>query len=367
MSASASAAAPRGGAAWWRGKRVFVTGHTGFKGAWLSLWLTRWGAEVTGLSLAPPTKPSLFDEAEIAKRMTSHIGDIRDADLVKRLIAEAKPEIVLHLAAQPLVRLSYREPAETYATNVMGTIHVLEAVRATPSVKAVVSVTSDKCYENREWPWGYRENDPMGGHDPYSSSKGACEIVIASWRKSFFSAPDSARIASVRAGNVIGGGDWAEDRLVPDILRAFEADQPVVIRNPGATRPWQHVLEPIGAYLRIAEHLYEDGHDWAEGWNFACDGDDIRPVGYIVDRMVKLYGGTARWELDKDGHVHEAHALSLDCSKARQRLGWRPTWRLDRTLERIVEWSQRRLAGEPVGALSEAEIDLFLADMAARP
>ncbi|MBD8555576.1 CDP-glucose 4,6-dehydratase [Rhizobium sp. CFBP 8762] len=353
-------------ASWWRGKKVFLTGHTGFKGSWLSLWLTHWGAEVTGLSLTPPTQPSHFDEAGIAKRMKSLVGDIRDADVVKQAMMEAEPEIVLHLGAQALVRKSYINPTETYATNVMGTVHVLEAVRATPSVKAVVAVTSDKCYENSEWPWGYRENDPMGGHDPYSSSKGACELVIASWRKSFFTAPDAPQVASVRAGNVIGGGDWAEDRLIPDILRAFEQSQPVIVRNPSATRPWQHVLEPIGAYLRIAEHLYEEGSAWAEGWNFACDPDDIRSVGYIVDRMVELYGGDARWELEKDAQAHEAHSLALDCSKARQRLGWRPTWRLDRTLERIVDWSHRRRAGENVGSLSESEIDLFLADMAAR-
>jgi CDP-glucose 4,6-dehydratase len=346
----------------WSGKRVFITGHTGFKGAWLSLWLKRCGAVIKGYALAPPSQPSLFEEAEVADGMESQIGDVRDYETLLASIQAFRPEIVLHMAAQPLVRLSYRDPIGTYATNVMGTVHLLEAVRHTAGVKAAVSVTSDKAYENNEWPWGYRESDPMGGHDPYSSSKGCAELVTTAWRRSYFSGPDTLNLASGRAGNVIGGGDWAEDRLVPDILEAFSTGKPAMIRNPMATRPWQHVLEPLHGYLCVAERLYEDGGDWAGGWNFGPAPSDIRPVSWIVERMVSLWGDGARWELVGGEQPHEAFALSLDCSKARQRLGWEPAWPLDTALRRIVAWQKARLAGESVRKLCEREIGEYAAN-----
>jgi CDP-glucose 4,6-dehydratase len=350
-------------AGFWTNRRVFVTGHTGFKGSWLTMWLKRWGAEVKGYALAPPSAPSLFDEAAVGDGIDSEIGDIRDYDRVLRSMREFRPEVVFHLAAQPLVRLSYDDPIGTYATNVLGTVHVMEAARHVPGVAAFVSVTSDKCYENREWVWGYREDDPMGGHDPYSSSKGCAELVTSAWRRSYFHDPKGLQMASGRAGNVIGGGDWAADRLIPDILRAFDAGAPVTIRNPRATRPWQHVLEPLGGYIAIAEKLCgEDGAAWAQGWNFGPDPRDVRPVDWIVDHMVEAWGGNARWQLTQDAQPHEAHSLALDCSKARLRLGWTPTWPLETALARIVDWSKQRLDGQSVRKLCEDEIDAYLAD-----
>jgi CDP-glucose 4,6-dehydratase len=272
----------------WRGKRVLITGHTGFKGGWLSLWLQSLGAELQGLALAPPTTPSLFVKAMVGAGMASAIGDIRDYETVHACMAAFKPEIVIHMAAQPLVRLSYTEPVATYATNVMGTVHVLEAARHAGSVRAVVNVTTDKCYENREWVWGYREDEPMGGYDPYSNSKGCSELITSAYRRSFFQHSGIA-LGSARAGNVIGGGDWAADRLVPDILRAFERGEPVVIRNPTATRPWQHVLEPLSGYLALAEQLFQHGQAFAEAWNFGPRDEDARPVGWIVKKMADLW------------------------------------------------------------------------------
>ncbi|OQW86958.1 MAG: CDP-glucose 4,6-dehydratase [Rhodoferax ferrireducens] len=322
----------------WRGKRVLLTGHTGFKGSWLSLWLQSLGVQVHGLALAPPTTPNLFTVAQVASGMASHtIGDIRDLVTVQQAMQSAQPDIVIHMAAQPLVRLSYAEPVETYATNVMGTVHVLESARHTPSVKSIVVVTTDKCYENKEWAWGYRENEPMGGHDPYSNSKGCAELVTSAYRNSFLQSGGVA-VASARAGNVIGGGDWAADRLVPDILRAFEANQPVVIRNPHATRPWQHVLEPLSGYLTLAEHLYLDGQAFAEGWNFGPQDDDAKPVQWIVECMVTHWGNDASWQQDGSTHPHEAGYLKLDISKAKARLGWQPRWPLTTALEKIAAW-----------------------------
>ena len=322
----------------WKGKRVFLTGHTGFKGSWLSVWLQSMGAVVKGYSLEPPTQPSLFNEAKIANHMESEIGDIRDLATVKKSMVDFNPDILLHMAAQPLVRLSYAEPLETYSTNVMGTANVLEAARSCGNLKAIVSVTTDKCYENREWEWGYREYEPMGGHDPYSSSKGCAELVSSAYRRSFFYEKDAAALATGRAGNVIGGGDWADDRLIPDILRAFEKAQPVVIRNPLSTRPWQHVLEPLSGYLVLAEHLFDHGQDYAEAFNFGPKEDDCQPVNWILDKMVGYWGEGASWELDKNNNPHEAGFLKLDCSKAAMRLGWKPTWELDTTLQLIVNW-----------------------------
>ena len=322
----------------WRSKRVFLTGHTGFKGGWLSLWLQSMGVELHGLALEPPTTPSLFSVAQVSGDMACHtVGDIRDLATVQKAMQAAQPEIVIHMAAQPLVRLSYALPVETYATNIMGTVHVLEAARHASSVKAVVVVTTDKCYENNEWAWGYRENEPMGGHDPYSNSKGCAELVTSAYRRSFLQRKGVA-VATARAGNVIGGGDWAADRLVPDILRAFEKNQPVVIRNPHATRPWQHVLEPLSGYLSLAEHLYTHGHTFAEGWNFGPKDDDARPVTWIVEHMAKQWGNGASWKQDGGTHLHEANYLKLDISKAKARLGWQPRWDLTHSLGKIVEW-----------------------------
>jgi len=342
----------------WRGKRVLLTGHTGFKGSWLSLWLQSMGAELQGLALDPPTTPSLFTEAQVAKGMSSQIGDIRDLETVRACMMAFQPEIVIHMAAQPLVRLSYHEPVATYATNVMGTVHVLEAARQTASVRAIVNVTTDKCYENREWVWGYREDEPMGGFDPYSNSKGCAELVTSSYRRSFFQQGQIA-LASARAGNVIGGGDWAADRLVPDILRAFERGEPVVIRNPHSTRPWQHVLEPLSGYLALAERLYTEGQSWAEGWNFGPQDDDARPVQWIVEHLVASWGRGASWRLDGGDHPHEAGYLKLDISKVKARMGWRPRWDLGTALEKITVWHQAWLAKDDVRALCLQQIQHY--------
>jgi len=346
----------------WHGKKVFVTGHTGFKGSWLCLWLQSLGAEVGGLSLEPPTNPNLFVEADVASNMNSTIGDIRCFETVYNALLAFQPEIVIHMAAQPLVRLSYSEPVETYATNVMGTVHLLEAIRKLGNVKAVVNVTTDKCYENKEWAWGYRENEPMGGYDPYSNSKGCSELVTSSYRNSFFQHSITA-LASARAGNVIGGGDWAVDRLIPDILNACEIGKPVVIRNPSATRPWQHVLEPLSGYLWLAEKLYTEGQKFAEAWNFGPKDEDAQPVQWIVEHMVSLWGENASWSLDGSVHPHEAAFLKLDISKAKSRLGWQPRWPLPQALEKIVTWQRARSQGLSVRDLCVRQINEFTASI----
>lgn len=349
--------------AFWQGKRVFLTGHTGFKGGWLSLWLQQLGADVTGYALEAPTTPSLFEVADVARGMQSIIGDVRDGDAVKRAMAAARPDIVIHMAAQPLVRYSYANPVETYSTNVMGVVHVLEAVRATPGVRAVVNVTSDKCYENREWPWGYRENEAMGGYDPYSNSKGCAELVTAGYRSSFFHADKYAEhgvaLGSGRAGNVIGGGDWALDRLIPDMLRAIGAGEPVMIRNPHAIRPWQHVLEPLSGYLTLAENLYTAGPVHAEGWNFGPHDTDAKPVEWIIERMTQEWGAGASWSLDGQDHPHEATYLKLDCSKARGQLGWHPRWDIGQTIAKIVEWHKACDQGADMRAMTLAQIATY--------
>ena len=328
----------------WKSKKVFITGHTGFKGSWLSLWLQEMGAVVKGYALEPNTIPNLFTQANVGNNMDSEIGDITDLNHITESMKSFNPEVLIHMAAQPLVRLSYQEPALTYATNVMGTVNVLEAARKCSNLKAIVSVTTDKCYENKEWAWGYRENEPMGGHDPYSSSKGCAELVTAAYRKSFFNDENSAFLASARAGNVIGGGDWSDDRLIPDILRAFEKNEPVIVRNPLSTRPWQHALEPISGYLVLAQHLFEEGSNVAEGWNFGPKDEDCKPVSWILDKMVTNWGNGASWELDKNNNPHEAGYLKLDCSKAALRLNWHPKWNLNYTLESIINWHQNYLA-----------------------
>ncbi|HCE67772.1 MAG: CDP-glucose 4,6-dehydratase [Geobacteraceae bacterium GWC2_55_20] len=328
----------------WHGKRVFITGHTGFKGSWLCLLLNRLGAEVTGYALDPPTDPSLFELARIGELVTSITADVRDGERLAAEMAGAVPEIVIHMAAQPLVRDSYKIPVETYSTNVMGTVNLLEAVRHTPGIRAVVNVTTDKVYENREWAWGYRENEPFGGHDPYSNSKACSELVTAAYRSSYFNPSEYARHgvapATARAGNVIGGGDWAGDRLIPDILRAVLAGEPVSIRNPRAIRPWQHVLEPLSGYLLLAQKLFEKGPEYATGWNFGPSDEDARPVEWLAGRICELWGEQAAYRIDDGIHPHEAHYLKLDCSKVRAELGWRPRWGLEKALESIVVWTR---------------------------
>jgi CDP-glucose 4,6-dehydratase len=322
----------------WRGRRVLVTGHTGFKGAWLTLWLTELGADVTGLSDGIPTEPSLYEQADVARGITDLRVDVRDAPAVDDAFSQVEPEVVLHLAAQSLVRRSFRDPRDTYSTNVMGTVNVLEAARRTPTVRAVVNVTSDKCYDNRELRRPFVESDPMGGHDPYSSSKGCAELVSDAFLRSYFALPDSpVRVASARAGNVIGGGDWSEDRLVPDILRGALHGREIAIRNPGAVRPWQHVLNPLSGYLRLAQALLE-GPDAQGGWNFGPAGDDVQPVSWIVDRVRERWPDDLRVVIDDRPHPHEAGYLALDSSKARRRLRWAPAWDLAAGLDATVAW-----------------------------
>lgn len=345
----------------WQGRRVFVTGHTGFKGGWLSLWLQSLGAEVTGYSLAPPTQPNLFELARVGNGMRSVIADVRDLPSLTEAMARARPEVVFHLAAQPLVRASYRDPVETYAVNVMGTVHVLEAVRATPGVRAVVCVTSDKCYDNAGANRPFRESDPMGGGDPYSSSKGCAELVCSAYRHSFLepSAVDAApraRLATVRAGNVVGGGDWALDRLVPDVIRAFECGQPARIRRADAIRPWQHVLEPLRGYLLLAQRLLDGEGDFAEGWNFGPLPEDTRTVRWVVDRLSKAWGDGARWQSDPGPNPPEAGWLALDISKARGRLGWEPRITLEEALEMVVAWHRLHRAGADMREVTLAQI-----------
>ena len=350
--------------AFWRGKTVLITGHTGFKGGWLSLWLQSLDANVVGYSLSPPTDPSLFELAHVGDGMTSIAGDVRELEHLQSIITQHRPEIIIHMAAQSLVRHSYANPVETYATNVMGTVNLLEAIRQVGGVKAVINVTSDKCYENREWVWGYRENEPMGGYDPYSNSKGCAELATSAFRNSFFSAVDFQRhgvgLASVRAGNVIGGGDWAPDRLLPDIMHAIAAGQPVVIRSPQAIRPWQHVLEPLSGYLQLAQKLYEEGPVWAEAWNFGPNDEDAKPVQWLVEHLIKKWGDGASWNRDTNPQPHEAHYLKLDCSKAKMRLKWVPRWSLDTALDAIVEWQRAYLQQADMRLLTLQQIKTYM-------
>lgn len=351
----------------WTGKRVLITGHTGFKGGWLALWLQDLGAQVIGLAVDPPTDPSLFELGHVGEGMVSRYGDVRDFRVVLEAFERHQPEIVFHLAAQPIVRTSYESPVETIETNVMGTVHVLEAMRQVKSVRAGVFVTSDKCYENTESElWGYRETDAIGGRDPYSSSKGGAELMVSAYRRSFFSAKEGTSperaVATVRAGNVIGGGDWADDRLIPDMVRAFSEGRPVHIRRPDSIRPWQHVLDPLSGYLQIAQSLWEDeGQRYAEAWNFAPRERDAKPVGYVVRQMAERWGDGASAILDEGTHPHEATYLRLDCSKARVRLGWTSRLSLDEALAWTVDWYQAVLEGKDARAMTLQQIHQFRA------
>lgn len=342
----------------WRGRRVLLTGHTGFKGSWLALWLQALGAELTGFSLEPPTEPSLFQVAAVGSGITSVHGDVREPEAVVSVFRRSSPEVVVHMAAQSLVRRSYRQPVETYATNVMGTVHVLEAARQVPGVKAVLVVTTDKCYENVGWEHGYIESDRLGGYDPYSSSKAAAEVVTAAMRRSFLAEAGTA-VATARGGNVIGGGDWAEDRLLPDVVRAFLAGRPALIRNPGAVRPWQHVLVPLSGYLTLLEKLWERGAEFAEAWNFGPAEEDARPVSWLVDRACQLWGAGASWETDDGQHPYEAHYLKLDSAKARARLGWTAPWDLQQALALTVEWFRSYQQGRDPRALTLKQIEAY--------
>jgi CDP-glucose 4,6-dehydratase len=347
----------------WKGKRVLLTGHTGFKGSWLSLWLESLGAEVTGYALPPPTDPSLFVLADVAKGIESVTGDVRDFESLRSVVEAKRPDIVIHMAAQSVVRYSYEQPVETYAINVMGTVHLLEALRQVGRPCVVVNVTSDKCYENRNQVWGYRETEPMGGHDPYSNSKACSELVTAAYRQSYFGGQDAARlgiaVATGRAGNVVGGGDWTQDQLIPDIMRSFAAGNPVRIRNPHAIRPWQFVLEALRGYLSLAESLHADGAAFAEGWNFGPYEEDARPVSWIVERISTMWGEGARWETDGGAHPHEAHLLRLDISKARSRLEWSPRLRLEEAIPWIVEWYRAYREGRDLRAVTMAQIERY--------
>jgi CDP-glucose 4,6-dehydratase len=347
-------------AQFWQGRRVLLTGHTGFKGSWLSLWLQALGVELIGYALTPPTTPNLFEVARVAEGMTSIIGDVTDYTHLYQVIDHYHPEIIIHMAAQSVVRTSYADPVSNYNTNVMGTVHLFEAIRQVGGVRVVVNITSDKCYENREWVWGYRENDPLGGYDPYSSSKACAELVTSAYRNSFFNPADYAEhgvaIATARAGNVIGGGDWTPDGLVSDIVQSLLQKRPVLIRNPYATRPWQHVLDALNGYLTLSEHLYDQGPAFADAWNFGPYDSDIKPVGWLVEQLLTLWGEGATWEQDRAYQPHEANSLSLDCAKARLKLGWSPKFALAQGLEQIITWTRAYQAGADMRQVTEAAI-----------
>ncbi len=347
----------------WRGRRVFLTGHTGFKGSWLSLWLEALGAEVTGYALAPPTEPSLFEEAWVRRSLYSSTADIRDLPMLSACLANARPDVVIHMAAQSVVKRGYAEPVETYSANVMGTVHLFEAVRRYGQPCVVVNVTSDKCYAHRPAGAPYREDDPLGGDDPYSSSKGCAELVTTAYRRSFFP-PErleqhGVAVASVRAGNAIGGGDWTPDQLIPDLIRAFQAGRPCLIRSPGAIRPWQFVLEPLRGYLMVAERLHRQGAEFARGWNFGPAPADARPVSWIADRLRAGWGAGAAWIRDASAHPAEAPTLRLDASQASECLGWRPALGLEAALDWIIEWYRGRAEGRDVRGLTTTQIERY--------
>jgi CDP-glucose 4,6-dehydratase len=348
---------------YWKGRRVLVTGHTGFKGSWLSLWLQALGADVTGFALEPPTQPSLFEQARVEQTLRSIRGDLRDLPALSDAVAQCRPEVVLHLGAQSVVRRGYDDPVGTYASNVMGTVHLLEVVRQRKQPCVVVVVTSDKCYANQEWVWGYRENEAMGGKDPYSNSKGCAELVTTAYRESYFPSATVDRhgvaIASARAGNAIGGGDWTSDQLIPDLMRSFLEGQPCQIRNPTAVRPWQFVLEPLRGYLRLAEQLAAEPSGFASGWNFGPADSDAQPVSWIADELTRSWGHGASWSYDRAHHPSEAHLLKLDISKSRAGLGWSPAVPLKLALEWIVEWYRAFADGGDLQRLTRTQIERY--------
>lgn len=345
----------------WVGKKVFLTGHTGFKGSWLSLWLHLLGAEVTGYALEAPTTHSLFELGKIETFMKKSIyGDVSDLELLTQSMVQAEPDIVIHMAAQPLVRASYVKPVDTFQTNVMGTVHVLEATRSCSSVRAILNVTTDKCYENQEWSWGYREIDHLGGYDPYSSSKACSELITSAYRRSFLEG-SNIRVATARAGNVIGGGDWAEDRLIPDLIRSLTNEKKIHIRHPGAMRPWQHVLEPLSGYLVLCQSLYHNEEDYSGAWNFGPLDSDVRSVEWIVQKMLNKWSGHhPGYEIDSQKHVHEATMLKLDCSKAHTQLGWYPQWRLEKALDLTIQWVHDFKAGRDVKEICIQQINEYM-------
>ncbi len=344
----------------WQGKNVLLTGHTGFKGSWLSLWLHLLGARVTGFSLEPPTHPSLFQEAKVGKILLNDFrGDIRDLNVFSKIIQQVNPEIVIHMAAQSLVRNSYADPVQTYATNVMGTVHLFEAIRKTPSVKVILNITSDKCYENNKSVRGHHEGSPLGGRDPYSSSKGCAELISSSYRHSYLQDADIA-MATARAGNVVGGGDWASDRIVPDAIRAFISEEPLLVRNPNAVRPWQHVLEPLAGYLQLCEQLAVDSTQFAEAWNFGASDGDAQTVSQLVNFIAQSWGERAKWQHDEALHQpYEESYLKLDCSKARDKLGWKPRWSLQKAIEQSTAWYKAWYQGEDTFKLSLSQIETY--------
>jgi CDP-glucose 4,6-dehydratase len=354
--------------AFWKNKRVFLTGHTGFKGAWLSVWLHSLGAQVTGYALNPPTTPSLFELAKVDSLVDSIIGDIRDSELLIDSMTNADPEIVIHMAAQPLVIESYKNPVETYETNVMGTVNLFEAVKHCKNLKVVINVTTDKCYENNEWVWGYRENEALGGYDPYSSSKACSELVTSAYRNSYYSpnkfSEHGVSIATARAGNVIGGGDWANNRLIPDIIRGLNNQEIITIRNPNAIRPWQHVLEPLGGYIMLAQAMYTQGDQFASAWNFGPREDDAKTVENIVDKLCELWDGSASYVIESDStQLHEATYLKLDCSKANNVLGWMPKWDIKEALSKILEWNKEfTISGTDVLQVTRKQINEYQND-----
>lgn len=347
----------------YQGRKVFITGHTGFKGSWISVLLNWLGADVYGYALKPNTDPCMYDLARVDTIVNSTIGDVRDYMFLLEILKKVRPEIVIHMAAQPLVRESYKNPRETYEINVMGTVNLLEAVRQVDSIRAVLNVTTDKCYENKEWHWGYRENEPMGGYDPYSNSKGCSELVTSSFRSSYFNSKDynihGVALASGRAGNVIGGGDWADDRLIPDFIRSIMRGEKLKIRSPYAIRPWQHVMEPISGYLMLCEKLYSKGPDFAEGWNFGADDNDAKNVEWITGKICEYWGNAASYELDKTPQPHEANYLKLDCSKAKNILGWSPVWDVDTTLKMVVEWYKAFLNNSDLRTVTVNQIEQY--------
>jgi CDP-glucose 4,6-dehydratase len=346
----------------WQGRKVFLTGQTGFKGSWLSVWLHQLGAKVSGYALNPPTNPNMFESCRISQLVHSTIGDVRDAAMLANAVAAAEPEIIFHLAAQPLVRKSYQEPVETFSVNVMGTVNLLESARTIGSVRAVINVTTDKCYENKEWLWGYREIDPLGGRDPYSSSKACSELVTASYRASFFHGDGNCRkgsIATARAGNVIGGGDWSADRLIPDCIRAFARGDRILVRNPGAQRPWQHVLEPLSGYLTLAEAMFRDGQAYAESWNFGPDDRDMRPVEWIVESLCSKWGEGAGYSIAQEQGPHEAGILKLDSTKARSHLGWRSRWGIETALSKVIDWHKAFIRQDDLASICREQISEY--------